>query len=69
MTFSTIVWGGIITIIIAAFIFRAIEKYHLSKDFQKKYIHLIEMDKEEDLSYHPKHQRIKTKYVSVREQI
>ncbi|MBQ2858556.1 MAG: hypothetical protein IJX44_09675 [Bacteroidaceae bacterium] len=69
MTFSTIVWGGIITIIIVASIFRAIEKYHLSKNFQKRNIHLIEMDKEEDLSYHPKHQRIKTKYASVREQI
>ena len=69
MTFSTIVWGGIITIMIAAFIFRAIEKYHLSKNFQKKYIHLIEMDKEEDLPYHPIHQRIKTKYTPVRKQI
>ena len=53
MTHSMIVWSCIITIIVLAFILRAVEKCYLAKDFRKRHIHLIEMSKEEEMFYCP----------------
>ena len=53
MTHSMIVWSCIITIIVLAFILRAVEKCYLAKDSRKRHIHLIEMSKEEEMFYCP----------------
>ena len=53
MTHSMIVWSGIIIVIVLAFILRAMEKCHHIKDFRKRHIHMIEMSKEEEMSYCP----------------
>ena len=48
MTHSMIVWSGIITVIVLAFILRAMEKCHHMKDFRERHIHLIEMSRSEE---------------------
>ena len=61
MTHSMIVWSCIITIIVLAFILRAVEKYYLAKDSRKRHIHLIEMSKEEEMFYCPGDENMEVK--------
>ena len=61
MTHSMIVWSCIITIIVLAFILRAVEKCYLAKDSRKKHIHLIEMGKEEEMFFCPGDENIEVK--------
>ena len=61
MTHSMIVWSGIIVVIVLAFVLRVVEKCYQAKDFRKKYIHLIEMSKEEEMFFCPGDEIIEVK--------